>query len=395
VAALAAVVVLAACSPGEPAVAGPAATVNGTEIAAATVTDLVAEQLAAEGASPTSVPTDMAAQVLFELILLEILLHEVDERGIEFTREDRDLALERTYAQLGTDPQTGIPDVEQGQVAFLGQPEVVQDLLVDFALASDALTDEADEDSVTDEQVEEIYQERREGQYERRCVEGVILDASPLDAMARAAEVRDALDDGAELADVVESDPADPTAPQVTDFGCLTRVDLVDPEVIDEVFEAEIGSSIGPTDIGGAILVGVVYDEEVDELDDVADGIRAELSQPATAAADEAFGELIVELLGAADVWVDPRFGTWEPVDELGQPLDADEVETVEGPVFYRVVPPVGPEDPPAPEPEPGVEAPGDFDFEDLDFEDFDFEDFDLEELDLEELDLEGQPAGP
>lgn len=400
----------AACSSsGEAVVAGPAATVNGTEISVEQVVDLARElddgleaQLGDEAAGDQRVATDLAANVLTELIFVEVAKTEVADRGIDLAEGDRDVALEALYSQMGQDPMTGMADPEQGRLAFEDTSEMLQELLVEFELVRQALTDTVDPASIGDDEISEVYEDQREGRFERRCLDGAFFSPDPLDAMARATDVRDALDEGVSVDDAIDSDPTDPAAPQAMDFGCITRAELGDPELIDEVFDAEIGTAIGPVDTGGGLLVAVVYDEEVDELDDVADQLRQELSQGEPGVADAEFFELVTGLVAEADVWVDPRFGTWQATDAFGEPL-ADDADPAEA-AMWRVVPPEGPQDPPPDSPEMELEGfdmgdfdPGEFEFDpgDLDLGDLDLGDLDLGDLNLDDLQFEELPEGP
>ncbi len=105
----------------------------------------------------------------------------------------------------------------------------------------------------------------------------------------------------------------------------------------------------GPLDTAFGVTVVEVYDEQVQELGDVANQLRAELEAANDGLRAEAVLALLTDLAAEADVEVDPRFGRWVPVDDFGVPIDAEEVEAAEeaGSVRWAVAAPTGPLDPP------------------------------------------------
>ena len=109
-------------------------------------------------------------------------------------------------------------------------------------------------------------------------------------------------------------------------------------ELYEAIWAAEGVGPVGPVaPAGGGVFVFHVDSEEVTPLAEVEDQIRAELDAANDDLRNQAVGGLVAELALAADVWIDPKYGRWVAVDELGV-----ETADVEAAVGAGVAPPAG-----------------------------------------------------
>jgi hypothetical protein len=359
-AALAAVALLATagCSSGGAAVDNPVATVNGVDLSADWVDEVTRAALEVPAGSMT-MATSESSSILDLLIQVELVRQSVDDLGIELTEDDRQAAAEVLYAQLGRDQTTGVVDLEAGQAAFEDLDEVLQEISIDQQMLGDALAGSvSDEDAgvvpVTDADVEAAY-EQRVPELTRRCISYIGSDPELGDLVqqADADEVYERLVAGEEiealLAEVNEGRPED--QPLCAEFGCVTQAEMQEQvsggqfptELFEAIWAAEGVGPIEPVSPGGqGVYVFHVDSEEVTPLADVEEQIRAELESANDDLRNQVVGGLVAEMALAADVWIDPKYGRWVAVDELGA-----ETTDVEAAVGAGVAPPQGPQDPP------------------------------------------------
>jgi hypothetical protein len=353
-------VVLSACSPGEPAVETPAATVNGVDIS----TELVLTM--AQGAPPdpgaTSIPTASTTPVLNELINIELTRQLLDERDLEVSEDTEAEALEIAYQVL--DP-TGAGDPAAGQIAFEELPESMQRQLLDefgtiLTLARSLPDADTGATEITDEMVEAAYEESRETEFISRCSSVLIVNANAGDQAAQEArgeEIASDLEGGTSFDEVLVDEYPEPQTPAGGPLACGSRAELeqqlsqsgLPAEFIAAVFDPELGpgNAFGPITTANGVLVGVIDDETVTSLDDAAAELRDRLGIQNDNLRIQVAMQVIDEASLAADVWVDARFGTWSYV------ADRQSGQVVSDPAAATgkaVVPPAGPADPPVTE---------------------------------------------
>lgn len=351
---------LSACSPGEPAVETPAATVNGVDIS----TELVLTM--AQGAPPdpgaVSIPTASTTPALNELINIELTRQLLDERELEISDETEAEALEIAYQVL--DP-SGAGDPAAGQAAFEELPETMRRQLLDefgtiLTLARSLPDDETGATEITDEMVEAAYEESRETEFFSRCASVLIVNANAGDQAAQEArgeEIVDELDGGALFDDLLIDEYPEPQTPAGGPLACGSRAVLeqqlaqsgLPAEFIAAVFDPELepGDSFGPITTANGVLVGVIDDETVTSFEDAEAEIRDRLGIQNDNLKIQVALQIIDEASLDADVWVDARFGTWSYVaDRQSGQLVSDPADAT----GKAVVPPAGPADPPVTE---------------------------------------------
>lgn len=347
-----------ACSSGDRAVDSPVASVNGVDLTAEVVDEVIQATLEVPAGS-LSIATSESSGVLDLLIQVELVRQALADEGITPTEEDRQAAAESIYAQFGTDPNTGVVDLEAGQDAFEELDPVLQEAYLDQQMLGDAITatvtdEEAGIQPVTDEEVQAAY-EAGLGELTSRCLSYILIDPE-LDSLVQqtqADELVDRLEAGESMDDLVAevNEGRDPTQPLGAEFGCTTRAEMeaqvssegFPMELYEAIWAAEGVGPVGPVaPAAGGVFVFNIDSEEVTPLADVEEDIRSQLDAANDDLRNRAVGGRVAELALAADVWIDPKYGRWVTVDEVGV-----ETTDVEAAVGAGVLPPQGPQDPP------------------------------------------------
>jgi hypothetical protein len=364
---------LAGCSDEERAAwTQPAATVNGADISTDLLTEGVMAATGVEEPALVLAASD-ASGFLGELVQLEIARDELAARGVTITDEDREAARQSVYAAMGTDPTTGQSDPAVGQQQFEALDPTLQDLTIDAQATYDALAatitdEEAGVVPVSDEDVAAAFADR-EQEFTLRCGRSLLIDPTAGDQAAqeaRATEIVAGIEDGEDFETFAEEETSDPATPPDAEIPCSSRSQFeqqLPPEVVDGMFETEPGNAFGPVVVQGAVFVVMVDDEQVTPRSEAEAVIRGELEGGNEQLRGDALQALIAELTLDAEVWVDPKYGTWALFDQLGGVTDDPDAAVRAG-----VAPPEGPEAPPVdsdttaviPDPatDPGVPAP-------------------------------------
>ena len=341
-----------ACSNAVPS--GAAAVVDG-EVISLDLLDRIVDAQAAGAGFDTSTDEgavqveDLTRTILGALISFRVTESVADERGVEVTDAEID---EEFDAQIGL---SGGADELAGQIEGLGlTEEEFRDIILANQVRqrklSEAIADEVEVDEAT---VQATFEERRDaGQYDTAVVSHILVafdvaeaGAAPTpdeDAAAETAarDILQRLDDGEsfeELAIELSDDPG--SGAQGGSLGEAPLNRYV-PEFAEAAAEAPVGEVVGPvrTDFGYH-LIRVDEREEV-AFEDVADGIRQELSGAEASAAFEA--ALLAEV-ATIEVAIPSRIGVWnaetgevedgrDPVEDLSPlPVPASDVpsETV------------------------------------------------------------------
>jgi hypothetical protein len=360
VAASAALVVLvsSACSPGEAAVDNPVATVNGVDLTAEFVDEVTLAALDVP-AGTLSIATSESSGILDLMIQIELVRQAVADEGITLTEEDRQAAADALYEQLGRDQTTGVVDLEAGRAAFEELDPALQEISIDQQMLGAAISSTvSDEDAgvvpVTDADVEAAYDERA-AELTTRCLSYILADPEVGDLVqqAQAQELVDRLEGGESMDDLVAevNEGRDAEEPLGAEFGCTTRAEMEQqvsggqfpPELFEAIWAAEGVGPVGPiAATSGGIFVFHVDSEEVSPLAEVEGQIREELEAANDDLRNQAVSGRVAELALAADVWIDPKYGRWVAVDELG--IETTDAEAAVG---AGVAPPQGPQDPP------------------------------------------------
>ncbi|MBA3281923.1 MAG: peptidyl-prolyl cis-trans isomerase [Acidimicrobiia bacterium] len=347
-----ALVVLAgatACGDGGLVGRGPVATVNGADVAADQVEDLVAAQrrflelrgtgaekqrveaegqgqevvtakeLAAniddqvgafDGTGADSMSTSGAAQVLTGLIQDQIYRDALRSAGGKVTKEQRAAArseIEQQITSLGVDVKD-VPDVIVDQA--------VEQAAIRAAIQATAPDDVKNQPPLSDDE----YTEQLRGLYDAQvgdltqlCVNVIVTDD---EASGQAA--RQAVEAGQSFADVAaEASREAPEAAVDGAGGCVAVADVAGV-LGEDATTAEAGDLLGPGQgaDGSFILVEVdrvqvpTFEEVRPQIEQANPNTSAE---DASAALDKFVDDTFAKAATRADVTVDPRYGTWEP----------------------------------------------------------------------------------
>lgn len=346
--AMVALFALGASACGDPAGA-TAATVNGTEIPASDILDqleaFVASDLpSAQGEGEGTASSQLAADLLTNQIILELIVTEADERGIEITEDDRAAGLEQLYAQYaGAGPDSGRDLVES-------LPTGLRERLTELVATRVALSEDLAPDvAVTDEDVRAAYDEDPE-QFTQVCINAIVTE-DLADAEAAAARV----EGGERFATVAREVSLDPSSPEGGSLGCIGRGQLAQGMFDEQLFAADDGDLLEPFELqGGAALVQVTG-VRVAEFDDVREQLATGLEQAAAEQTGQALTEFLLEAIDEAEVSVRRRFGRWDTITGVTPPQGP----RPEGPAIDTLAPGrPGPAPAPAPAPGPAPQAP-------------------------------------
>lgn len=309
---------LAACGT-EVGQADSAAVVNDTEIPVSELeeryeqaleTPQVAEQLEAD---PEATRERLQAQLLTQLIQSRLLREGAEQLGVEVTEEDIATQRERIVEQVGGE------EAFQSLIEDNGlSEEQLDELLRDVAL-QEKVTEALSADlEVSDADVQEFYEQN----YGQTVSARHILTETEQEA-------RDALErveggeDFAAVAEDVSTDPG--SAQQGGDLGEVSPGQTV-PEFDEALFGAETGEVVGPIETQfGYHIIEVTGQQDAPPLEEVREEIVSQVQGPQR---QQAVQEWLQEQIAAAEVEVNPRFGTWDP--DAGQVVVEDPLGTVE-----------------------------------------------------------------
>lgn len=309
----AAALLLASCGDDTP---DAAATVNGTEIPTSLV-ETQAELMGNnpqltqqfEGASEDQIQQQLNAMALNQLIIERLVLDGADEMGIEISDEDIAETITEISAQFGGEEEMYVQLEEQ---QGLDRAEV--DRQLELITVQDALIAELSPD-VTDAQVEEAYENGTPARH-------VLVETEE-----EADDVVDRINGGEDFATVAQETSIDGSGQEGGDLGFVQRGMTV-PEFEEALFGAEEGELVGPvqSDFGFHVIERLAKPV----LAEVADEIRAGLEQQVAQEGQLAFQQFVTERIQAAEVEVDPAFGTWD--SEVGQVVPPDPIQPPEQP---------------------------------------------------------------
>lgn len=239
------------------------------------------ERFRGEGAD--TVPTEVAAEALSELIDAEIREATLESVGGEVTEEQLDAA----RADLEEQAAAQQVDLADFPAAFIDQQ--VRLIAIDQALAEVI--------EVSDAELEEVYAERSVA-LQQICVSLLLVET---EADARAAY--DRVLGGEPFADVAREVSIDPaTAETGGEAGCASAAEVAQ-SFGPTAPESPVGVPLEPLQFTQGWVVATITGRQVPPLEEVSESLRQELVQARR-------GELADELRD--DIEVDPRYGTWD-----------------------------------------------------------------------------------
>jgi parvulin-like peptidyl-prolyl isomerase len=306
----------------------PAATVNGAEISADSITDELRtikgnadyrkaiEQSfggSTTGAGKGTFDSAFAAQILSLRVYYTLLEQELEERGVELTEDDLLAARETVEQQVNSVAE------EPGTDVFGSFPKAYRDRLARqealVAKVQQALSGESGD-------AEAFFEENKE-QFEQACVSHILVSSetrSPEEALTAAQAIKARLDAGEDFAAVAAAESEDPgSAANGGDLGqCFDRTASLVPEFLDAAFEQPVGEVSEPVQTQFGYHLILVRSRETPAFEDVEQQVQAMLQSQST----DSVTKLLVEVACDGDVDVSPRFGTWDtsPCGDAGRP---------------------------------------------------------------------------
>jgi parvulin-like peptidyl-prolyl isomerase len=287
--------VAAGCSPAEPVAniepeSKKVAVFEGGEVTLGEVQEF-AQQSGVGEISPDSPQYEaLIAQIMPQLVDLEIAKAYAEEQGITVTEAEVNEEIETIKDQIAQQAQAQGQDVgrEEAFDAALQQAGLTEEQLreqireqlpiqeVQERVAGDA--------GPSQEEVERFYEENRAAQFttpESRCTRHILFNK---DQKEQAEEVKAQLQDGGDFAQLAQEFSQDPgSAEQGGDLGCLGQGETV-PNFEEAVFDAEQGEIVGPveTEFGYHVIeVTDVREESTQPLSEVETQIREQLTAEA------------------------------------------------------------------------------------------------------------------
>lgn len=303
---------LVACSSG-PVGRSVAATVEGREISVDQVTDLIEAQqrylesqvdqpgtdpqaLAAALAGITGAGTDTynmaeASAALESWITYTILIADIEANGGEVTDADRDAARADLVTRLGSEEALAAVD------------QVLLDFSIDSIAADTVARRLAAEQSTADpeQRIQELFEEI--GPTRPLCL-NLIVSETEADSQAALARI----DAGEEFGAVAAEVSADPATAAANGFAGCASVEQAAEYFGGDYSTAAEGEVIGPVPLNELFVLVEVDSTTGPTLEQM----RPELEEQVAAEETNVTGEYVLGLALAADVTVDPRFGTWD-----------------------------------------------------------------------------------
>lgn len=290
----------------------PAAVIDGTEISQQQVVDeleairanttyleaVEGSGQAVLGEADDAFDSAFVAEQLSIRIQYAIVGNEVDARGLEADDECRAAARDALVDRLaGASPEG------DGEAVLDGFTEPYRDYLLDRE--TDVLLLQGDlsgQPCVADDATGEYFEANREA-FEQACSAHVLVATAE-----EAADVAAQLRAGADFAAVAAERSIDPgSAQQGGELPCVSRGQFL-AEFEDALFSQPLGAIGDPVQTSAGFHVIRVDSREMPELDEV----RDQVAQALAAEVEQAFSAWFVDAVAAADVEVDPRYGTWD-----------------------------------------------------------------------------------
>lgn len=325
---------VAGCDWGDP----PAATVDDRDIDR----DLVIEFLQAAGQTDDqvrgegtdTVSTTVASGYLDVLVELELIMAEVERRGLQIPEEARQEGRDRLISFLGGG------EAGTGRPIFEALPDDVAERLVTLQAAPLVLATDLGRTGDQEAQARAFYDENPET-FTLFC-----LEIMTFDGRAAAEEARAAVEGGIPFGDVARAQSIDDQAANGGNIGCQQTLSqlsqVVEPDALEAIGAASNGDLVGPLAFtpsqGRQFVVFRVGETQVVPFAQVRDQIIAQvLGTPGQAA----IGEFVAQARREADVSVNPRFGRWDD--------EANAVIAPDGPIGRDGPAPAPPGPAPAP----------------------------------------------
>ncbi len=340
VALLALVLAASACSAvGQP----PAATVEGTDISADVVDEIVEAYIEADpetygapfkGDGADTLSMDPVSNVLGSLVVQELQSQLAQDRGVTPTDEERTQAEDAVRTSFVQQEQAapegeGPSESEQTSTAvFEALAESTQEYLIDLRADALALSRELGSESGAADAAARAFYDQNPMQFTAVCLRLLAVAEPDLPA------VQARLDAGEDFGDVSREVSVDPQVVQALDGPpqCTALSQLqsqLQPEAFQQLASAAEGDVVGPfafDDQGNVVLVEI-QSTQLTPFEEVREAILTQIPAPG----DQAVSDLLTREAPEADVSVDPRFGTWDPDQARVLPPDGADAPAGDG----------------------------------------------------------------
>jgi parvulin-like peptidyl-prolyl isomerase len=306
--ALAAAVMLlmTACSDGDGGSEGEqAASVNGETITVQQVQDRYqamtqGSQLSQQVYDNPAMQDQLKAQILSQLIQVQLLRQGADELGVEVGDAEIDEQRYRIEQRL-SGQGTSLQDEMERQ--GMSEEDLRQELEA-LALQDAVAADLASGDDITDEEVRTYFEENT-AQFHTAQVR-LLTTGSEEDAQQALQRLQDG-DDFATVSEELGSGRSTTEAQELT----KASLEQSTPELASAVFEeAEVGGFAGPVQAQQQWYVVEVQQRTEPELSEVEGQIREQLSNQQQSTQ---LDQWLTEQAQQADITVAERYGTWDP----------------------------------------------------------------------------------
>jgi foldase protein PrsA len=247
------------------------------------------------GDAPDSFDSAFVARILTRQIIFELVVQEVDERGLEVDDE----ALERARQDL---EQQIPPDIIE---EF---PEEYLDLISEWNAAALVLQGDLVDAEGVDPQAAEQYFEDHPDEFRQVCASHILVETEQ-----EASEIRAELRGGGDFAAIARDRSLDTgSAQQGGELPCAFA-STYQEEFAEAAFSQEPGEIGEPVQTTFGWHVIRVNEFKTPAFEDVADEVQQQLANQA----NERFSEWLQEAVTDAEIDVNPRYGTWN--EETGQ----------------------------------------------------------------------------
>ena len=265
------------------------ATVDGSPV----TFDEVAALIPPEG---DTVDTELFARSLMLVISYRVLESEARQQfGLEYTEADIDAMVEDLLAQTGLTEEEVLTtyNLTEASLRSIGAQQLLAEGVIDELLAR--------RPDPTEEELRRRF-EATAPDLTQVCAAHILLETE-----AEADEALERARAGEDFADLAVELSVGPSGPNGGDLGCASPGGYV-VEFADATLAADLGVPYGPVETQFGWHVILVSDRVIPSFEET----RARLAEEMKAGAGEQLWiEWLTESLTAADVHVEPEYGTW------------------------------------------------------------------------------------
>ncbi len=265
------------------------ATVDGAQIAYGEVAAMIPE----EG---DTIDTEVFARSLMLVISYQVLASEADRQfGLEFTEADIEAKVEELLLQTGLSEEEVLTtyNLTETSIRSIGAQQLLAEGVIDQLLSR--------QPEPTEEDLRQRY-ETTLPNLTQVCAAHILLEsrAEADEALARAASGEDFAELAAELS-------VGPSGPNGGDLGCSAPTAYV-AEFADATLAAELEVPYGPVETQFGWHVILVAERIEPSFEETRDRLAEEVK---LGASEQLWIDWLTESLIAADVQVEPEYGTW------------------------------------------------------------------------------------